>query len=362
MTAQHKVDLLLEFANVMAKESELQHLLNAMANYAKDLLHCDRCSIFLHDPKKDELWTTVAHGADTIRISANSGVAGFAALSKEIQIVVDAYNDFRFNPEIDQLTGYTTKSILTVPLLDHTHQILGVFQAINKHDGLFTTDDAEMLQLISNYASKSIENAILFSQLKHTQTQIILKLSSAAEFKDEETSNHTKRVAEYSGIIGEALSLPPKDIELLKLTAPMHDAGKIGIADALIKKPGKLDEAEFERMKKHTTIGYELLYDEDNDYLRMAATIAKEHHEKVDGSGYPQGLVGDEISLFGRIVAIADVFDALTTSRPYKKAWDFDEALHYLQEQSGTHFDTTLVRLFLQERKAVKQVYNRLKD
>ena len=362
MTAQEKVDLLLEFAKVMAKENELNELLEAMASFAKKLVHADRCSIFLYDSKEDELWTTVAQGTNTIRIPADSGIAGYAALSKEIQIVVDAYNDFRFNPEVDQHTGYTTKSILTVPLLNHNDEIIGVFQALNKEDGLFTLNDAEMLLLISNYASKSIENALLYTQLTHTQTQIILKLSSAAEFKDEDTSKHTKRVALYSALIGEALGLPNKDIELLKLTAPMHDAGKIGISDAIIHKPGKLSDEEFITMKNHTMIGFNLLSDDDNTFLRTAALIARDHHEKVDGSGYPQGLVGDEISLFGRIVAIADVFDALTTKRPYKEPWPFEKALDYLKEQKSSHFDTALVELFIKNKSEVKKIYTQYQD
>lgn len=363
MTAQRKVDLLLEFASIMAKENELDALLNTMANYAKNLLDCDRSSIFLYDKDTDELWTKVAlETKETIRIPAESGVAGYAALSKEIQIVVDAYNDFRFNPEVDQITGYTTKSILTVPLLNHNDEVLGVFQGLNKSDGLFTKDDAEMLQLISNYATKSIENALLYTQLTQTQTQIIIKLSSAAEFKDSETSMHTKRVGYYAEIMAKALGLSNKDVELVKLTAPMHDAGKIGIADAIIHKPGKLDEEEFEKMKEHAKIGYDLLFDEDNEFLRAAAEIAKDHHEKVDGSGYPHGLFGDEISLFGRITAIADVFDALTTRRPYKEPWSFQDALNYLQENRGSHFDTTLVDLFITNEEHVRLIHKEYKD
>ncbi len=363
MTAQQKVDLLLSFAKVMAKETELHALLTTMADYAKDLVDADRCSIFLYDSKEDELWTTVAHETEgEIRISADSGVAGYSALSKEIQIVVDAYNDFRFNPEVDQMTGYTTKSILTVPLINHNDEVLGVFQALNKESGLFTPNDAEMLLLISNYASKSIENAMLYTQLTRTQTQIITKLSSAAEFKDADTSMHTKRVGFYAALIARGLGLPSKDVELIKLTAPMHDAGKIGIADDIIHKPGKLDEDEFETMKNHAQIGYDLLFDEDNNFLRAAAEIARDHHEKVDGSGYPHGRIGDEISLFGRITAIADVFDALTTKRPYKEPWSFDDACQYLQDNSGTHFDITLVDVFMDNIEKVKDIYKKYQD
>ncbi len=363
MTAQKQIDLLMSFAKVVSRIEDLDALLNTMAEYAKELVDADRCSIFLYDAKEDELWTTVAQETDMpIRIPADSGVAGYAALSKEIQIVVDAYNDFRFNPEVDQSTGYTTRTILTVPLLGHNDEVLGVFQALNKQNGLFTREDAEILLLISNYASQSIENALLSEKLNETQTQIILKLSSAAEFKDNDTSLHTKRVGLYSRLIAEKLGFSKKEADLLELTAPMHDAGKIGIADAIIHKPGKLSETEFNEMKRHAEIGYKLLYDEDNELLRTAAIIARDHHEKVDGSGYPQGLIGDEISLFGRIVAIADVFDALTTERPYKEPWSIKEAIKYLQDHRASHFDSSLVDIFVEDISEIKQIYNNFHD
>lgn len=358
MTAQKKLDLLLEFANVMSKEHEINHLLDAMADYAKNLLAADRVSIFIYDSKEDELWTTVSQGVDNeIRIPADSGLAGYAALSKEIQIVVDAYSDFRFNPEIDQITGYTTKSVLVVPLLDHNDELLGVFQALNKVDGLFTTDDSEMLLLISNYASKSIENALLYSQLSQTQTQLIHKLSSAAEFKDQDTSKHTQRVGKYAAIVARGVGLPEREVELIELTAPMHDAGKLGIPDAILQKPGRLTHDELFEMQKHAQIGYHILHDDDNELLRIAAEIARDHHEKVDGTGYPDGKIGDEISLFGRIVSIVDVFDALVSSRPYKEAWSFEKALGYLEENKGSHFDVTLVEIFMKNIDKIREVY-----
>jgi len=363
MDTQKKLNTLLEFGKEVAKENDLDRLLLLMANFARNLLDSDRCSIFLYDEKKEELWTKVAHGInDDIRINAHRGIAGSAALSQENQIIVDAYKDFRFNPDIDKKTGYHTTTILAVPLIDHTDKTIGVFQILNKIKGLFGAEDVELLQLISNYASASIENALLTYKLKQNQFKLINKLSTAAEFKDEDTSNHTKRVGEYSALIAKKLNLNNDDIELLRFTAPMHDAGKIGIADNILLKPGKLTPEEFVVMKTHTNIGYKLLADDESEFLNTAATIAQDHHEKFDGSGYPHGKKGYDISLFGRIVAVTDVFDALTSIRPYKKAWSFEESLNLLKEEKGKHFDPDIVDVFINSFDEIQNIFNKFKD
>lgn len=361
-TADEQLKILLEFGKVINATKSLESVLSSMADFARDILSADRCSIFIYDKKNDELVSKVAHNVEPIRISAKKGLAGYAALSKETHIVVDAYNDYRFNPEVDKATGYLTHSILVVPLLDNHENTIGVFQALNKKKSVFATVDAEILLLISNYAASAIENAILYDKLKDTQTKIINKLASAAEFKDQDTSEHTKRVGLYSALLAEKYGLSKDDVYALELTAPMHDAGKIGIADRIILKPSKLDIEEFEIMKAHTQIGYNLLYDEENDFLKMAALIALEHHEKWDGTGYPFGKKGEEISIYGRIVAIADVFDALISERPYKHAWSFEEAVLYLQNNSGSHFDPQLIPLFSQNIEAIRNIHEELKD
>ncbi|WP_333803831.1 HD domain-containing phosphohydrolase [Sulfurospirillum sp.] len=362
-TAEKQLAILLEFGKVINRTKSLDDVLESMANFARDILQADRCSIFVYDKQKDELWSKVAHGTKPIRISTKQGVAGYAALSKETQIVVDAYNDYRFNREVDKATGYLTQTILSVPLLDNQENTIGVFQALNKKDeGIFTNIDAELLLLISNYAASAIENAILYDKLRDTQTKIINKLASAAEFKDQETSKHTKRVGLYSALLAEKYGMCRDDITKIELAAPMHDAGKIGIADKLLLKPGKLDEEEFEMMKTHAQLGHDLLFDDENEYLKTAALIALEHHEKWDGSGYPRGKKGEEISIYGRIVAIADVFDALISVRPYKDAWSFKKAHEHLNKSSGTHFDPVLITLFNENIEKIHAIYQELKD
>ena len=361
-TAEKQLSILLEFGKVINKIKSLDEVLESMANFARDILQADRCSIFIYNKEKEELWSKVAHKVHPIHFSAQKGVAGYAVLSKETQIVVDAYNDYRFNPEVDKVTGYLTQTILSVPLLDNQENTIGVFQALNKKESIFTNIDAEILLLISNYAASAIENAILYDKLRETHTKIINKLASAAEFKDQETSKHTKRVGLYSALLAEQYGLSREDVSKIELTAPMHDAGKIGIADKIMLKPGKLDDEEFEVMKTHAKIGHDLLFDEENEYLITAALIALEHHEKWDGTGYPYGKKGEDISIFGRIVAIADVFDALISVRPYKNPWSFEQAHHYLQQNSGTHFDPTLIALFDKNIEKIYTIYQELKD
>ncbi|WP_067175351.1 HD-GYP domain-containing protein [Sulfurospirillum sp. UCH001] len=361
-SAEKQLAILLEFGKVINKTKSLDDVLESMANFARDILQADRCSIFIYDKNKDELWSKVAHEVHPIRITAKRGLAGYAALSKETQIVVDAYNDYRFNREVDKATGYLTHTILSVPLLDNQENTIGVFQALNKKQGIFTNVDAELLLLISNYAASAIENAILYDKLRDTQTKIINKLASAAEFKDQETSKHTKRVGLYSALLAEKYGLSQEDIAKIELAAPMHDAGKIGIADKILLKPDKLSKNEFEMMKTHTQLGHDLLFDEENEYLKAAALIALEHHEKWDGTGYPHGKKGEEISIFGRIVAIADVFDALISVRPYKEPWSFEKAHTLLNENSGTHFDPALIALFNENIEKIRTIYQELKD
>lgn len=176
---------------------------------------------------------------------------------------------------------------------------------------------------------------------------IIIRLTKTAEFRDPETGDHILRMAAYSRLIAARMGLPETDQELLLETAPMHDVGKVGIPDYILLKPGKLDAAEFEIMKQHARIGREILADSPSKLMQVAAEIAYCHHEKFDGSGYPNGLKGDGIPLFSRIVAVADVFDALTSSRPYKRAWEPEEAMALLKENAGSHFDPACVEAFL---------------
>jgi response regulator RpfG family c-di-GMP phosphodiesterase len=185
------------------------------------------------------------------------------------------------------------------------------------------------------------------AEIFERERETLNKLARAAEFRDPETGAHILRMAHFSALIAREMGLDEDMQQALLIAAPMHDVGKLGTPDHILLKPGKLDVSEFAIMKRHASIGYEILKDSASPYMQLAATIALSHHEKFDGSGYPQALAGEDIPLIGRIVAVADVFDALTSSRPYKVAWEIDRARNFLVEGRGAHFDPRCVDAML---------------
>lgn len=192
--------------------------------------------------------------------------------------------------------------------------------------------------------------------------ELLFRMSRAAEFRDPETGAHIQRMAHYSCLIAGRMGLSEEVQQLILQAAPMHDVGKIGIPDYILLKPTTLTPEEFSVMKTHAALGFELLKGSESTILQAAASIAISHHEKYDGSGYPYGVAGDAIPLYGRIVAVADVFDALTSERPYKKAWPIERAVEYLREGSRGHFDPLCVEAFLASRDEVLNIYDQYQD
>ncbi|MCW7481644.1 HD domain-containing phosphohydrolase [Leptospira kanakyensis] len=196
------------------------------------------------------------------------------------------------------------------------------------------------------------------NEVKATRLQIVQRLGMASEYKDNETGMHVIRMSHYSQSLALAYGYSNEAAEEILNAAPMHDVGKIGIPDQIIQKPGKLTPEEWEIMKRHPEIGAEIIGDHNSSLLKLAKSIAITHHEKFDGTGYPYGLKGEKIPLEGRIIAIADVFDALTTVRPYKKAWEVDAAIEFLKKESGTHFDPALVEKFISVLPKILEIKN----
>jgi putative two-component system response regulator len=195
-------------------------------------------------------------------------------------------------------------------------------------------------------------------ELHNTRLDVIYRLARVAEFRDEDTGSHIKRMSRYAEKLALAIGLTPALCEMILNTSPLHDIGKVAIPDSILLKPGKLEPAEFEIMKTHTTLGAKMLCDGDSVFLKTAETIAISHHEKFDGKGYPKGLKGEDIPIVGRVCAVCDVFDALTSHRPYKKAWSVDEAFEEIKKCRGTHFDPRLVDAFLDIRKDIEHIYS----
>ncbi len=199
-------------------------------------------------------------------------------------------------------------------------------------------------------------------EIENTQRELVQTLGAVSETRSKETGNHVKRVAEYSYLLAKLYGLDEEECKILKDASPMHDIGKIGIPDDILNKPAKLTPNEFDVIKAHSRLGYDMLCHSERLIFKTASTIAYQHHEKYDGSGYPRGLKGEEIHIYGRITAIADVFDALGSDRCYKKSWEMDAILKLIKEESGKHFDPKLVELFLKNTEKFLEIRQTLKD
>jgi two-component system response regulator RpfG len=212
----------------------------------------------------------------------------------------------------------------------------------------------------SRWLERRVTEATREIRLRERET--LLRLARAGEYRDEETGNHVVRMAKYSRIIAVKLGFSEEETDVIEMAAPMHDIGKIGIRDDILMKPGKLTPEEFEVMKSHTTIGYEILKDSPSKFLQLGGIIALGHHEKFDGSGYPHGKEGDEIPIEARIVAVADAYDALVSERPYKNAWSMQTAIEYMEKHKGKHFDPDCLDAFKASLDAVSKIHGMLPD
>lgn len=212
-----------------------------------------------------------------------------------------------------------------------------------------------IIQDRANWLARQVK--VVTQQIVERERETIIRLAKAGEYRDEGTGNHVLRMAKYSRLIAEALGdFTEEECEDLEYAAPMHDIGKIGIPDSVLLKPGELSPDEWDIMKRHTTIGHAILSNSKSKYMQIGAIIAMNHHERYDGKGYPNGLKGTEIPLIARIVTIADVYDALVTSRPYKQAWSTEKAVDYIKQQSGSHMDPQCVEAFFSRIDDIKKI------
>jgi two-component system response regulator RpfG len=242
---------------------------------------------------------------------------------------------------------------LIKPLDDHeTRARCANLLELRRHK-IVLSDQARVLQY---QVDKSV------AEIHERELETLSKLAKAGEFRDKTTGNHLMRMAKYSALVGQHLGLGAETVHVLVVAAPMHDIGKIGIPDSVLLKEGPLTSEELEVMRDHPRMGYDILKGSPSKYLSMGAIIALGHHEKFDGSGYPNGLHGEDIPLVARIVAVADVFDALVSERPYKKAWALDEAIEFVKSQRGKHFDPTCIDAFLSDRSAIGTIMREFAD
>ena len=347
---------LLNVARTLAAETSLELLLKTVAEEIKKVLDADRCTVFLLDRSTNELVSKIALGMGTqeLRFPADKGLAGYVAQSGEIINIKDAYSDARFNQDIDRETGYKTKTILCMPIWNMKHEILGVFQVLNKQNGTFSKEDEDVLIAIGSSAGIAIENAKLFesqqfmiNQQKELFKSFIDTLAASIDARDKITAGHSNRVKMYSELICDVMDTDEKTKANIIHAAVLHDIGKIGIRDAVLQKNGKLTDDEYKHIQEHVKITYDILNRVYiSDEFKEVAEIASSHHEKYDGTGYFRKLKGEEIPFGGRVLAVSDVFDAITSKRHYRDKMPIKNALEIIKSGAWQHFDGNIVEAF----------------
>ncbi len=348
---------LVKIGQAVAAEKDIDKLMQTIAEEARNAVQADRCTVFLYDKETDELWSKVALGlgSQELRFNASQGIAGSVFRTGEIINIKDAYADDRFNKEIDSKTGYVTKTILCMPIRNIEQEIIGVFQILNKLSGYFTQEDEDILISIGSSAGISLENAKLFKRQQELLEEqkivfdsFISTLAASIDARDKITAGHSTRVRMYATLIAEAFGLNEKEMEIIQKAAALHDIGKIGIRDSVLQKEGKLTDEEYKHIQEHVEITHNILEKiHMSDDFKMITEIACSHHEKYNGTGYYRHLKGEEIPFGGRILAVADVFDAITSKRHYRDKMPIQKVISILIGDSGTHFDKNIVDKFL---------------
>ncbi len=363
ITDTEKLQTLLNISQLLAKHLELKPLFTEVVRQASRLVSADRCTLWLFDPHRREIYTLIGGGLDQeIRMPLGQGVAGAAAQRRSVVNIQDAYTSELFDPQWDKKTGYYTHSLLAVPMLAANGALLGCFQAVNRLEtgaprglGEFSEDDVALLAALASIAAVAVENARLYEEQKRQFNSFIVTLAQSVDARDSTTSNHTRGVTGAAVAIARQMSLGERTTERIRIAAVLHDYGKIGVPDAVLNKPGGHSEEERLWMKSHCLKTILILSRiRFGKELEDIPRIAGMHHEKLDGTGYPFGLKGEEIPLEGRILAVADIFQALTQTRPYKKGRSPEEALAICKQMcsdytdhhgqtSGAHLDGNVV-------------------
>ncbi len=341
---------LMDISRGMAANLNLDSILREIMEKAVQLLCAQSGSLLLVDEETKELIFKVALGpagailSDT-RLPPGVGIAGAVARDGKPLIVNDAQSDPRHYGQVDASTALTTEMLVAIPLISKG-KVTGVLEVINKIDGTpFTEEDAQILAAFATEGTIALENARLYSELKQAFTDTVRVVANAVEARDPYTAGHTERVTQLAIETARELGWSQEQIDILEIGALLHDIGKIGVSDAILRKPGRLTDAEFDEMKKHPVVGANML--EGVGLLRPILAYVLYHQERYDGTGYPFGLKGEQIPVEGRLLPVVDTFDAMTSDRPYRKGRSPQEAIAEILRNRGTQFDPAVVDAFL---------------
>lgn len=363
---QEKLNLLTEFGREISHHSNLESLLTLITEQIQKIIGVKRCFIFIKDESKKEFWSKTASGKglkySEIHLPLNGNhIACAVAKSGHTINLADAYSDERFSKELDIITGFKTTSLLAVPLKNKEGRVIGVFQLNNKVDNTpFNSRDEGLLKLLATLASGNIEIATLYEEVKLANLETIYRLAVAAEYRDQyDTRTHLEHISFICELLAQGLGFSRNEVENIKNASLLHDIGKVAIPDHILLKPGKLTPKEYEIMKQHTKYSERILKGAKSKILETAYKMSIAHHEKWDGSGYPKGLSKEEIPLEARILAVADVFDALCMKRVYKKAWPPKKAYDYILSKADIDFDRKVVDVFKKVFPQILELYKK---
>jgi putative nucleotidyltransferase with HDIG domain len=356
-----RLETLVKIIKEMSSTLDRDQLLNSIITAARELLNAEGSSLFLIDETSGDLILNIASNLHEIslphiRVPAGQGIIGHVIDCGEPVLVSDVGADNRHYSGVDRTSGLETQSILAVPLRTPTvvlgsergvteSKIIGGIEAINKLEGGFNEADIQVLTTLADQAATVLLLARLYQDANDLFFDSIKAITAAIDAKDPYTRGHSQRVSDFSTIMAKELGLPTEIVHHIRVGGLLHDVGKIGIPDTILTKPDRLSDEEFERMKTHPTIGANIM--KEVRMLQSEIPALAEHHERMDGKGYPNGLIDEQISLAGRIVAVADVFDALTSDRPYREALSAEEALEILSDNRDTHLDSQCVDAFI---------------
>jgi len=345
-----KLNLLYKIGKTVMSETELPDLLNQTMLMTERILNAVTSSILLVDEQTGELFFEAATGKIGAALSKahtkmKSGVGAWVTNHCQPLIVNDVKRDQRFNGEIDQSSGFTTESILCVPLIIGGRSI-GAIEVINKRSGeTFDNEDLELLTALASTAALAIDNARMHQVALSAYLDNIKMLSETIDAKDPYTSGHSQRVSKYALMAGKSLSLSFRELQTIEYAGLLHDVGKIAIDEAVLRKPDKLTPEEWVKMITHPRVGANIIA--DIPILKEVKEQVLYHHERYDGTGYPERLKGKLIPLGARLLAVADSFDTITTDRPYRAASSIDFAMEELHRCSGTQLCPVAVKAFI---------------
>ena len=345
-----KLILLSKLGRILNSTLDHEEVSRRAMEAATELMKAEVGSLLLIDEEKQQLYFEVALGdseetVKKITLHMGEGIAGWVAKTGRPLIVNAPGKDPRFFRGVDERTAFRTRNIICVPV-KVKEKVIGVLEAINKKGGKkFNGGDLSLFVSLADQVAIALDNARLYQELEEMFFQTAEALADAIEKRDPYTGGHTQRVTAYSLTIGRHLQLKPSEKKCLKIAAVLHDVGKIGIEDTILRKPEPLNPDEYNTIKGHAKMGAEIL--EHIRQLRNVVPGVKYHHEQMDGSGYPDGLRGENMPIIAKIVAVADTYDAMTTDRPYRRAMTKETAVGELKRCSGIQFDGAVVEAFV---------------